>query len=292
MSFVLNTKMNSFGQEFYPYESIRALKFADKTKLTDRHTLIEHLATQLPQPSQHTRWRIATKFAQRYLNGTRRNITPPPHCQPFVRLVARQRHTPTQIELLYLRLSKVDSIVGALARDLFYPVCIAERPPEGFSSAEFAARNGGQLFSTSPLLTHSFIFHYARARWNFQDRATIDRSLRVLQGAGLIARERMLDLRGHPTAFRLSQHNVSLTTFLYAFYEEFLPHARSGNLAVLQSVLPITDFARTLLLTPSQVMEHCEAARQHQLVAQQSDQLRLVFGNLDAVVDTLLTKAL
>lgn len=284
--------MKSFGQEFYPHESIRALKFAAKTKVSDRRVLMEHLAAQLTQPSEITRLRLAAKFIQRYLDHTRRDICPPPQCQPFACLVARQRHAPTQIELLYLRLAKVDGIVGALARDLFYPACVAERPPEGFSGAEFAARNGGQLFATTPLVTRAFICHYARTRWHFEDRATLDRSLRVLQSAGLIARERMLDLRGHPASFRLSQHNVSLVTFIYALYEEFLPHMQGGNFVLAQSVLPIADFAKTLLLTPVQVAAHCEAARRHQLIAQHGDQLRLVFGNLDVVVDTLLAKAL
>ena len=284
--------MKSFGQEFYPYESIRAIKLADKSKASDRHALIERIAAQLPQASSHTRLRIATKFVQRYLIGTRREITPPPHCQSFVRLVARLRHTPTQIELLYLRLAKTDKIVGAIARELFYPVCIAGRPPDGFSSAEFAARNGGQLLAMSPLLTRAFICHYAKTRWNFHDHATIDRSLRVLQGAGLIARERMPELRRHPTAFRLSQHNISLVTFVYAVYDEFLLQIMAGNFTLARGVVPITDFARSFLLTPAQVEEHCEAARRHQLIAQHGDQWRFVFGDLDVLVDTLLSKAL
>jgi hypothetical protein len=285
--------MKSFGQEFYPYEAIRALKFADKTKITDRRALVDHIAASLTQPSEMTRLRVAAKFVQRYFSSTRSAISPPPQAQPFVRLVARNRHTPTQIELLFYRLSQVDGIVGATARELFYPVCVAGRPPEGVSAAEFAARNGAQLLATTPLLTRTFVVDYARTRWDFTNRSTLDRSLRVLQGAGLIARERMTELRGHPTAFRLSDHNVSLVTFLYALYDEFLPHARSNaDFMLARDVLPVADFARTLLLSPRQVDEHAEAARRHQLLALHGRQLRLVFGNLDALVDTLLTKAI
>jgi len=281
----------SFGQEFYPYEAIRALKFADKARISDRHALIAHIASQLPQPGARTRLRIAEKFAQRYLTiGGQPGAAA---TQPFVRLVARQRHAPAQIELLYYRLAQVDTLVGALARDLFYPVCIGGRPPLGLTSAEFAARNGGQLLSIAPLLTRAFILDYAKTCWSFTNRSTIDRSLRVLQGAGLVARERMGELRGHPPAFRLSSHNVSLTTFLFALYDEFLPHVHDANFVLAPNVLPLTDFARTLLLSPAQVEAHCDAARRHQLLAQPArGGLRLVFGSLEALVDALLAKAI
>ena len=284
--------MKSFGQEFYPYEAIRALKFADKTNITDRRALVEHIATLLPQSSEMTRLRVAAKFVQRYLNGTRREIIPPPRAQPFVRLIARSRHAPTQIELLFHRLAGVDVIVGAIARELFYPVCVAGRPPEGVSAAEFAARNGAQLLSPTPLLTRSFIVEYARTRWNFTNRSTIDRSLRILQAAGLIARERMAELHGHPPAFRLSDHNVSPITFIYALYDEFLPHIHNADFTLTRDVLPVADFARTLLLSPQQVEEHCEIARRHQLIAQHGRQLRLVFSDLNTLADALLSKAI
>jgi hypothetical protein len=236
--------------------------------------------------------RIAGKLAQRYLTGTRRKIAPPPQAQPFVRLVARHRHAPTQIELLYYQLSKVDSIVGAIAHELFYPVCVAGQPPDDLSDEEFAARNGAQLLSTAPLLTRSFILDYAKTRWGFTNRSTIDRSLRVLQGAGLIARERMAELRGHPVSFRLSDHDVSSVTFIYALYDEFLPQANTPNFVLGSQRLSTTSFARTLLLSPAQVASHCETARRHQLLAQHQGELRLVFSNLNALVDALLTKAI
>ena len=81
--------MNSFGQEFYPYESIRALRFADCTHLTDRRALVEHMASQLTQSSEITRLRVAAKIVQRFLDGNATTIFPPPQEQPFARLVAR-----------------------------------------------------------------------------------------------------------------------------------------------------------------------------------------------------------
>lgn len=291
---------HSFGQEFYPHESIRALRLADKARLTDRRALVELIAGQLPQSKESTRRRVAGKLVQRYFTGNLRHITPAPQYQPFVRLVARGRHAPAQIELLYLRLAQSDSLVGALAREVFYPICIAGRPPNGIDSATLAARNGAQLFGLSGALspdlalqvTRTFLQDYAREQWFFTNAPTLDRALRVLQSAGLIARERMSGLRGHPPAYRLSQHDVSLTTFVWALYDEFLPHAQSGGITLAPGVLAVSDFARTLLLSPAQITAHCEAARRHQFLAVQNDTWRLTFGNLDALTDTLLTRAL
>lgn len=284
--------MKSFGQEFYPYESIRALKFADKTRIGERRALVEHIAAQLPQASEMTRLRVAAKIVQRYFSVTRTEVAPPPHKQDFVRLVARNRHTPTQIELLFWRLSRIDGIVGALARDLFHPVCVLGRAPHPYSASEFAARNGGQLLSTAPLLTHAFILEYAAKCWDFHNRSTLDRALRVMQGAGLVARERQSDLRNHPTAFRLSSHDVSPATFIYALYDEFLPHAGEPGFSLSDDVLPVSDFARTLLLSAGQVEAHCRTARSHQLLARRGRQLHLVFDSLDTLVDALLSKAI
>jgi hypothetical protein len=327
--------LHSFGQEFYPHESIRAIKLAHKLALSDRTTLTHHIAESLPQPAARTRQRIATKLIQRYLNDSRRRgshkdeaapqsglfdttesetakrPTTQTWCpaaeQPFVRLVARCRHVPTQIELLFWRLARVDALVGALARELFYPVCLQNRAPDGLSRAEFSARNGGQLFSVSPQVTRAFVFFYAETLWNFHDRASLDRALRILQSAGLIARQRMMELRGRPTAFCLREHNISTTTFIFALYDEFLPHlqpdfapvergqfhdAATPDLSIARGVLPISDFARTFLLSPAQIEEHCAVARRHQLLAQQGDSVRLLFGHLDALVDALLSKAI
>ena len=285
--------MKSFGQEFYPYESLRAIKFADKTRICDRRALVEHIASELTQASEMTRLRIAAKFVQRYFAHTNKEIIPAPQLQPFVRLVARNRRTDTQIEMMFGRLAQVDSVVGVLARELFYPVCVLGRPPAGVSQSSFAARNGAQLLSPIPILTRSFILDYAREVWHFNNRSTLDRALRVLQSAGLIARERQSELRGHPTAFRLSDHDISATTWVWSLYEEFLPHARTPQFSISPQSLEVADFARTFLLSPSQVEAHKETARAQQLVAGSRDgSLKLIFGNMDALVDTLLTKAI
>jgi hypothetical protein len=114
-----------------------------KKRLSERAAIIAAISASLPQPSEKTRRRIASKIAQRYITGRRKIIDPPPHQQPFVRLLTKHPHTPAQIELLYFQLCQTDTLVGALARDLFYPTGIERRAPQGLSESEFAVANGG-----------------------------------------------------------------------------------------------------------------------------------------------------
>lgn len=284
--------MKSFGQEFYPHEATRALRLAEKLKTTDRRALTQRIAQELPHPSEKTRHRLAAKFIQRYLASTRSRIFPPPHEQPFARLVSRLRHTPALVQLLFYELCKTDELVGVLARELFYPVLIEGRAPREYSVAEFSARNGSRLFEDEPLITREFILRHACEQWNFSDRASVDRALRVLMGAGLIARERMMNLSKHPSAFCLAEHDLAPVPFAWAFYDEFLPRAQNGQFTIARTDVLNSGFARTFLLDHGQVDSSLEAARRHQLIAVQGEQVRLVFGEKNSLVETLIKKAL
>jgi hypothetical protein len=281
--------LKSFGQEFYPHEAARALRLAEKLKTADRALLTARIAAQLPQTSEQTRRRLAAKIIQRYFKATRHQLAPWRE-QAFAQLVSKTRDATAQIELLYFQLTQTDLLVGALARELFYPVCVLGAPPREYSRDEFAARNGQRLLETTSLLTREFIFSHAREQWEFSDRATLDRALRVLLGAGLIARERMLELRGHPVAFRLAAHDISPQTFVWALYWEY---SRSCG----ARLVPITEilqapFVRTLLLAPSQIETHIEVARRHQLVACEGRNVRLLFQDGSTLVDVVLGKAI
>lgn len=283
----MNSPHATFGQEFYPYESIRALRLAEKAGDGGRSALLEQISATLPQPSANTRRRVAGKIAQRYLG---------PGSAPFVRLVARQKQSPVQIELLYWQLCQADTLVGALARELFHPVCVMNRVPEGLDTASFAARNGAQLFAgddVTPQLTRAFLGDFARDRWNFTQSTTLDRALRILQSAGLVAQVRLTDLRGHPRAYRACHRDVSPLTFVWALYDEFLPSARQNGGAMLApGVLTVSDCARTLLLSPEQVTAHCETARRRGFLSGPSDSLRLTFGSLESLADALLSRTM
>lgn len=289
---VIEPAIKSFGQEFYPHEALRVLRAAEKIKTSDRRELMARLCQELPQRSDATRRRLAAKFIQRYLSATRSRIHPSPDQQPLVKLVARLRHTPALIQLLYYELQKTDELVGVLARELFYPVCIEGRAPHQYSQSEFAARNGNRLFSDAPLLTRPFILDHAREQWNFNDAASIDRALRVLLGAGLIARERMADLRNHPTSFYLADHEVAPATFAWALYDECLPALHNGNMMLDREEIAKAKFARTFLMEPAQVQTSLETLRRHQLIAVRGTQVRLLLGDASTLADALLSKAM
>jgi hypothetical protein len=280
--------LKSFGQEFYPHEAARALRLAEKLKTGDRALLTQRIADGLPQASAQTRRRLAAKIIQRYFVATRHKLAPWPQ-QAFAHLVSKTRDATAQIELLYFQLAQTDEVVGAIARELFYPVCIALTPPREYSRLEFAARNGQRLLETSPLLTREFILAHAREQWNFSDRATLDRALRVLLGAGLIARQRMTELRGHPAAFRWTGRDVSPQTFAWALHWEY---SRHDARVIPETQILESDFARTLLLNPSQIEAHIEIARRHQLVACEGKNVRLLFQNGSTLVEVLLDEAM
>lgn len=280
--------MKAFGQEFYPHESVRALRLAEKLKTTDRRELSRQIAAQLPQGSLATRKRLAVKIIQRFLKATQRRLAPW-HEQEFAHLVARARQTPAQVELLYYRVAQIDEIVGALARELFYPVCIERRPPAEYSLDEFAARNGNRFPDAAPLLTRTFLMEHARRCWSYQSGVSLDRALRVLASAGLIARERMTELPGHPAAFCLAAHDVAPATFVWALYDEF--QQRNAPPVTLREI-GNAAFVRTLLLSPAQVENALKNARRHQLLQVRGDEVRLLFNSPSTLVDALLAKAM
>ena len=283
--------MHSFGQEFYPLETIRALQLVARKRLSERGALLELIASSLPQQSAKTRRRIASKILQRYIVGKRKIIDPSPHEQPFIRLLTRLSNVGAQIELLYFELCGTDKIVGALARDLFYPTGIERCAPKGWKQNEFAVANGGllpEIADLAPPLTRAFIVEYARAQWKFRDASSVDRALRVLQGAGLISQEKLVALRGHPSGFRVAAHDVSTETFLWALHREFLTADQVKQYSFNFSQLETASFARTLLLQPEQVRAHLEATRNRQFLVGRGEEMRLVFGNLDALTDALV----
>ncbi len=288
--------MKTLGQEFHPHEAIRALRSAEKIKAEDRNELTLRIAADLPQAGEGTRRGIAAKFIQRYLKASRAKIAPW-NTQDFARLVAKVRHAPTQIELLYFELTRTEELVGVMARELFYPVCVQGIAPVGYTEVEFAARNGSRLLHSlpagaSPLVTREFIAHHAREAWHFDSASSLDRALRVLLGAGLIARERMTELRDHPVAFRLAEHDVSPLTFAWALYAEHRDRSDAGDVLVARDEIHAAGFVRTLLLSAAQVERGIEALRRYQLLAAHGELLRLMMPNRSSLVEALLAKAM
>ncbi len=144
------SRYQSFGQEFYPFEAVKAIRLAQR--INERRTLRERVAESLPHASTQTRHRVANKLIQRYVPCVKGAV----QSSPFIALMNHVRDYPTQIELLYYELTKTDRIVGAIARHIFYPYFVEDRIPGGFEEAEFRALNASQLFVHQKVITRDF----------------------------------------------------------------------------------------------------------------------------------------
>lgn len=273
-----------FNQDFFPHESLQALRLAHQQSFTSRPEFIARVMELLPQPAASTRRHIAAKIAQRYLTGTTRRLVPESRSQPLVRLVARTTAAPTRIELLYYQTARSDPLVGALAREIFYPAGVLHQPPPGITAPEFAVRNGGQLLGDHLLVLRRFVVDYARERWGFTQAGSLNLALRILQQAGLVGEERLPSLRHHPSAFVVRDHQVALRTFAWALYSEVSP----GTLVLSMEALQCLDLVRVLMLSGEQVRELANQCRRQGLLAVRGTQVQLLLPDFDALVDALL----
>lgn len=286
------SRYQSFGQEFYPYEAVKAIRLAQRVH--DRGALRERIAESLPHHSSQTRRRVANKLIQRYVPCAKGAVL----SSPFMALMNHVRDYPTQIELLYYELTKTDRIVGAIARHIFYPYFIEDRIPGGFEEKEFRALNASQLFVHQKVITRDFVEAFAHRVWNFHNAPTLRRALRILSQAGIIQSERLLELRYHPVAYGMNAHDVGLTTFVYCLYDEFLNVV--GKSAPTVADVQRASFVRTFLLTPQQVNHLLQTARRYRFIhcpslpATNSDGhavVRLLFPTLADGVRELTAKA-
>ncbi|MCS6860567.1 MAG: hypothetical protein NZT92_09650 [Abditibacteriales bacterium] len=252
------SQYQSFGQEFYPYEAMKAIRLAQR--IHDRRALRDHIAQLLPHPSAQTRRRVANKLIQRYVPCAKGAVLP----SPFLALMNHIRDYPTQIELLYYELTKTDRIVGAMARHIFYPYFIEDRIPGGFEEQVFRVLNASQLFVHQKIITRDFVEAFARQMWNFRNVSTLRRALRILSQAGIIRNERLLELRYHPVAYGMNPHDIGLTTFVYCLYDEFLNVL--GKSAPTVAEVQRARFVRTFLLTPQQVNHLLQTARRYRFI--------------------------
>ncbi|HUT73287.1 MAG TPA: hypothetical protein VM221_00445 [Armatimonadota bacterium] len=270
----------AFGQELYPEDAARALCLA--LEMETRAELHARIAAGLPQASAKTRGRIADKLIQRLIAVERGKVI----VSPFVRLAAGLRDPQARTELIYYRTARTDTIIAAIAAEIFYPHFVHGRPPRGFSPVHFRAANTGALFDYDRVITRPFISTYARRAWDFHSEPTLTRALRVLREAGLIE-----VLPGAPGArrpsFTVAPHTLRLPTFAFCLYEEFAAR-RSPALALDQ--IQNADFARTFILRPVEVTALTEEARRRKLVARSGGAAPRYAPAMDrdALVDALL----
>ena len=244
----------AFGQELYPDEAAQALRLA--LSADTRAELRRQIIAALPQPSEKTRGRIADKLIQRLIPIEHGQII----LSPFVRLAANIPDTQARAELIYYRTAQTDSIIAAIAAEVFYPHFIQSRQPKGFSAAQFRIANTGALFDYDNVISASFISAYAREAWGFHSEPTITRALRILREAGLIE---MLPGGARQASFALTPHTMRLATFAFCLYEELAAH-RSPELALDQ--IQNAHFARMFIVRPVEVTALTEEARRRKFV--------------------------
>ena len=274
----------AFGQELYPEDAAQALRLA--LGVGTRAELRQQIVAALPQPSEKTRDRIADKLIQRLIPIEHGSVV----VSPFVRLAACTRDDQARTELIYYRTAQTDTIIAAIAAEMFYPYFILGRPPKGFNASQFRFANTGALFDYDNVITASFVSAYARKVWGFHSEATAIRALRVLREAGLIEALPSTPGRMRRHAFALRPHTMQPATFAFCLYEEFASR-RSPALAVDQ--IQNADFARMFIVRPVDVTALLEEARRSKLVVRRGGAAPRYgpAADLEGLVDALLGSA-
>jgi len=248
----------AFGQELYPDEAAQALRLA--LQAATRASLHEQIVAALPQPSLKTRERIADKLIQRLIPVQKGAVI----VSPFVRLAANITDTQARNELVYYRTAQTDSVIGAIAAEIFYPYFVQGRPPKGFSASQFRFANTGALFDYDNVITRSFVVRYAREAWGFNSEQSVTRALRILREARLIETLPNPPGAARQLSFALAPHSMRLPTFAFCLYEDF---ATRRTPALPLDQIQTANLARTFIVRPQEVTALAEEARRRKLLA-------------------------
>jgi hypothetical protein len=272
-------RYHSLSIGFHREESLRALALAPEC--SSRTELRDRIVKGLRQRSRATRRGLANKLIQRYL------ATPEGRLEigPFAELVSAIRDRTSRTQLLFYRLTQVDEIVGALAREVLYPYFIEHQVPAGFRRDEFQVLNGQRLLDEDPYLLTPFVVEFAKRNWGVSSPASLGRALGIVADAELVCRRRVRSLRRHPHALAPTRNDLTTTTFLYALYDEFGSH--TGTLC--GEALIRSQFARTLLTPPDIILNMVDRARHYGFLRRKrkSGELSLTYSSLQAAMADL-----
>jgi len=213
---VRTTRFAVFGQELYFEESIRAIESFHDAPEHDR--LSARIAEQLPHQSPATRLRVATKIVQRFFKSPDGNS----HAGPFLRLVNGLKSESARRDLLYWRTARTDSLIAAIAGEIFYPYFVLNDLPQGYDESSFRMANTAGLFAIDRVISLDFTVEYARRIWNFDSARTVTLALRIMRQAG-IADALNVEIENHRVlSYYLLPHSLSPEVFAYCMGEEFL----------------------------------------------------------------------
>ncbi|NCO34129.1 MAG: hypothetical protein AUJ92_22070 [Armatimonadetes bacterium CG2_30_59_28] len=306
-------RYSAFGHGLYPKVVVRILRLIGgasgdrKPRLKpnehgafDRQEVRDEIVRLLPQSSIVTRRAVANKMIQRFLQNDAapgsnaiREITP----TPFVHLGSHISDRKTRLQLLLWQLSRVDTLVGGLARYVFFPYLIQARPPGGWSANEFHVVNGGQLFVIDRFITMPFLEEFATREWGFTSRPTLNLAVRILTLCGRIENRKRRDMRFNPRVSMLSHETTQLVAFIYGIYQEFLPTHTNRDISMKQMMEG--RFVRTMLIPPEEVDDLIRRGVKYQFFQKgrqekkstRAPSIRLSCHSLDQIVEKMLKLA-
>lgn len=206
----------TFGQELYFDESIRAIESCSDMSEQDR--LPARIAELLPHPSEKTRLRVASKIIQRFFKAADGKSL----AEPFPKLVKGLKSESARRELLYWRTARTDTIIAAIAREVFYPYFVLNALPKGYDEASFRMANTATLFPIDQIISRDFAVDYAKRIWNFHSARTITLALRIMKQAEILDAISVKLGRRHVLGYYPQAHSVRSEVFAYCMYEEFL----------------------------------------------------------------------
>jgi len=284
---VSTTRFAVFGQELYYEESIRAIEFFQDVPEHDR--LSARIAEQLPYPSPATRLRVATKIVQRFFKSPDGKS----HAGPFLKLVNGLKSEPARRDLLYWRTARTDSLITAIAGEIFYPYFVLNEPPQGYDEASFRMANTAALFAVDRVISLDFAVEYARRIWDFDSARTVTLALRIMKQAGMIDSANVEVGEHRVLSYYPLPHSLSPEVFAYCVYEEFLD-ADSAP-AISLDRLYNGDCVRLFLLSRLQANSMLKSLEQSGLIERTTlrgaRHVRLTSPHMEALASSLIPSA-
>jgi len=230
----------TFGQELYARETVRA---AELIAANGGGGLAARIADHLPHPSPSTRERLATKLLQRLAAGS----GDAEGREAFARLIAGLRDSEARRELIYYAVTRVDGLVGAIAREVLYPYFIDGQLPRGVAEADFVIHNTGRLLTVEPVLTLPFVAWYAAKQWDFLSARTVALAMRILRQAGILLAAPLTGGPRRTLAYTLAPHSLTRPALVWCLYDEF---AAAPSIPTVDRI-EHSAFARTFVVLPS-----------------------------------------
>lgn len=269
-------ELATFGQELYFQESIRAIEcFSDAP--ADDH-LPPKIAEILPHPSENTRLRVASKLIQRYFKAG----------PSYLKLVKATKNDAARHELLYWRTARTDAVIGAIAREIFYPYFVLNALPKGYDESEFRMANTATLFSADRIISRDFAIRYARETWDFDSERTVTLALRIMKQAEVLDSISVKLGGRHVLGYFPQPVCPKPEIFAYCMYEEFSPLlGRELNSRPTPDRVQNGDCSKLFFLNRLQVDSLLKTLQKRKLIEFEGMHIRFAFSDLDALVKEL-----